>query len=471
MKDIQIIKITNTQELDGVTLNLTFKYKGELFPAAIKQSEQPNSYATAMGAIADLNANKITINEAADILFTEASPASLVEKTLSNSIALGSSLTLRDGTIIFNGEHVLDEVLTDHLLSILDDENTPKDETTWRALVRFIDNLYQNVNADIRKQLTRWMNFELNSHAGKPFAITEDGMLIGYRGCKGTVLNPVSVHAGSAYVNGKLVEGNIPNSVGSVVSMPRSEVEFNPNVGCSTGLHVGSYAYATSWAPILVKVKFNPRDVVSVPYEERNQKIRVCEFTVLEISEDSSYEEEVSKGLVYLDDYGNIPDVAHDAYKARIEREIHEEYEAEAAADIADMHKKADGKTLEVVYKKASTGETVTRVGTIAEFGKDRMKMILKDGGIRTLIYNNVIDIKYLKEESNAVRELKEYVSANEGQPIKFTYLKKDGNIVVRTGIVEEIDGPRDLVKIVLVDSALGREVRTLIIGNIVNYY
>lgn len=177
----------------------------------------------------------------------------------------------------------IDGVLEAHILRLLKEDGTPKDAQNWRAFAKFVENLYANTSDFVREQLFGWINYE-NMH-GQGFTITEDGCFIGYKGCAGTEEDPVSINHGTAWVDGVKRSGAIPNPVGAVVEMPRSEVEANPAVGCSYGLHVGTYDYAKGWARgVLLRVKVNPRDVVSVPTECDAQKIRTCRYEILEVN-------------------------------------------------------------------------------------------------------------------------------------------------------------------------------------------
>jgi hypothetical protein len=115
------------------------------------------------------------------------------------------------------------------------------------------------------------------------FAITADGLVVGYKGVKRDADGQlVSVQSGRAIVDGTVHVGNIPNPLGAVVEMPRGEVTFDPANGCSVGLHVGTYDYAAGWAQgALLEVHVNPRDVVSVPTDCDSQKMRTCRYRVV----------------------------------------------------------------------------------------------------------------------------------------------------------------------------------------------
>lgn len=81
--------------------------------------------------------------------------------------------------------------------------------------------------------------------------------------------------------------GKFDNSIGAVVKMPRQEISDNPNDGCSAGLHVANFHYASEFYSggegILLEIQINPKDVVSVPNHCNFEKIRVCEYLVLRV--------------------------------------------------------------------------------------------------------------------------------------------------------------------------------------------
>jgi hypothetical protein len=78
--------------------------------------------------------------------------------------------------------------------------------------------------------------------------------------------------------------GTIDNSPGAMVGMDRDEVCWDPNQGCASGYHAGSFEYANSFAcgdDRIVLVLIDPADVGSVPHDCNHQKIRVCYYTVV----------------------------------------------------------------------------------------------------------------------------------------------------------------------------------------------
>jgi hypothetical protein len=153
------------------------------------------------------------------------------------------------------------------------------------ALVNFLERLANNPNQHSVEHLYRWLDSANKDANTKGFTITPDGFLVSYKGVQSDGNGGYqSSSSGKAIVDGVERIGHIPNYVGAVVEMPRSEVEFDPRRGCSTGLHAGTWSYAQSYASgAMLRVLIDPRDVVSVPTDASDQKMRVCRYTVDEI--------------------------------------------------------------------------------------------------------------------------------------------------------------------------------------------
>lgn len=83
----------------------------------------------------------------------------------------------------------------------------------------------------------------------------------------------------------------IDNHPGEEIKMERNKVVYDPDEGCSYGLHVGSLNYVNMYGDkdkIIVCVKVDPADVVSVPYDFDCAKIRVCRYIVIKVLEDDN---------------------------------------------------------------------------------------------------------------------------------------------------------------------------------------
>ena len=94
--------------------------------------------------------------------------------------------------------------------------------------------------------------------------------------------------------------------------MKRRQVCDDHTQGCSSGLHVGTFEYASRWAGstgVVVLVKFNPSNIVSVPSDCEFEKMRVSDYEVISIAREQ-LEEAVYDESEDFDDY----DLAIDEY-------------------------------------------------------------------------------------------------------------------------------------------------------------
>ncbi|HEY1645737.1 MAG TPA: hypothetical protein VGF75_05185 [Candidatus Saccharimonadales bacterium] len=136
----------------------------------------------------------------------------------------------------------------------------------FRPLVKFAVKLSHNPSYRSVEQLFSFL--EVNN-----FTITEEGNFVAYKSIRKDFRD---VHS-----------GKFDNSIGQTVKMPRDEVDDDPNRTCSRGLHVANYHYAHNIyaGPVTVFVEVDPKDVVAVPIDYNNAKMRVCEYKVLGLSE------------------------------------------------------------------------------------------------------------------------------------------------------------------------------------------
>jgi hypothetical protein len=80
----------------------------------------------------------------------------------------------------------------------------------------------------------------------------------------------------------------IRNAIGDEPSMNRNEVEDDPNKCCSAGLHACSKSYLEHYGSNdsavnrIVIVEIDPVDVVSIPTDYNNAKMRVCKYKVVD---------------------------------------------------------------------------------------------------------------------------------------------------------------------------------------------
>lgn len=187
---------------------------------------------------------------------------------------------------------------------VLDQEPLP--EALSKRIIQFAEQ-----NLDFQPLINFWNNLKLNpskdsvqdlyaflEHNNIP--ITKDGCFIAYKRVRSDYKD---IHT-----------GKIDNSVGQIVKMDRNLVDQNRNNTCSSGLHAASHKFANEFYGngVLLEVKINPRDVVAVPPDYNQEKMRVCEYYVVRecagpreealYPDDDSYDDYVADPWDYSDD-------------------------------------------------------------------------------------------------------------------------------------------------------------------------
>lgn len=197
-------------------------------------------------------------------------------------VSLSDRVTVEDDVLHFDGDPVYDG-LSDTIMRYRREGRDPSN------LVKFMERLSANPSRRSREQLFTWTQ-------AKDLTIDTDGYIVGFKGVRertaDTPLLPLerypyqSSSSGHGIVDGvEIKSGHLPMGVGAVISIPREEVQDDPTIGCHVGLHVGTHSYATSFAPVLVEVRFDPADVVSVPSDSGFAKLRCCKYEVVAVHE------------------------------------------------------------------------------------------------------------------------------------------------------------------------------------------
>jgi hypothetical protein len=197
---------------------------------------------------------------------------------------LVTHLTSLSDRVSFDGSNILfdgdpqEGPLANHLLRCLE-----AGVQNYEPVVKFWEKVAQNPDDRSREQLFTW----LQSH---DFTITENGDILGYKGVTTAAEGKfLSIHSGTAFVDGVEVHGQIPNNIGTVVTMPRAKVKNDPNSACSYGLHVGDWSYASSFGHgVVLEVHVNPRDVVSIPRDSSARKMRTCKYKVVKVRDEQT---------------------------------------------------------------------------------------------------------------------------------------------------------------------------------------
>jgi hypothetical protein len=127
-------------------------------------------------------------------------------------------------------------------------------------LFKFWERLQRNPSKRSVDQLWPFL-----SHQGVP--LTKEGTFLAYKGVND---NYTDKHTGT-----------ISNKPGIVNKMPRNKISDDPREACHEGFHVGALGYARSFASRVIICEVDPEHVVCVPYDESQQKMRVCEYKVV----------------------------------------------------------------------------------------------------------------------------------------------------------------------------------------------
>lgn len=162
-----------------------------------------------------------------------------------------SPFCIKNNTVYYN-DKILDNSLTQRIIEM------HKDGFNITPMIRFVHNLMQNPSNRAIQELYNFLEV-----CNLP--ITEDGRFIAYKRIR--------------YDYKDCYSGTVDNTPGVIVRMPRNQVDDNKENTCSHGLHVCSLAYLAHFCgDRLIVVLVNPRDVVSIPIDYNNSKMRVCEY-------------------------------------------------------------------------------------------------------------------------------------------------------------------------------------------------
>lgn len=172
-----------------------------------------------------------------------------------------STFEVRDGRVYVDGMEVAG-VLAKHMLHYL------ANGLGLQPLINFFKKAQLNPSERARSDLYAFL--ETNDHP-----ITEDGNFIGYK-------RVCAADDKGAYLD--MHSRTMDNRPGTVLKMPREQVDSNPDVTCSYGLHVANWHYAANQygngEGVLMEIEVNPKDVVAIPTDYEQAKIRVCEYLV-----------------------------------------------------------------------------------------------------------------------------------------------------------------------------------------------
>lgn len=137
-----------------------------------------------------------------------------------------------------------------------------KEELPAEPLVNFLDKVMRNPSYRAVHDLYQFLEYG-------NLPLTPDGCFLAYKRIRDDYRDVYS--------------GTLDNSPGQTVSVARHQVDDNPHHTCSYGLHVCSLEYLSHFAgERAVVVKVDPADVVSIPTDYNNTKMRVCRYQVVD---------------------------------------------------------------------------------------------------------------------------------------------------------------------------------------------
>lgn len=168
------------------------------------------------------------------------------------------SLQIDSGEVRYNGMSLTGK-LVDRVIDMMADG-----DEGFKSFANFLNKVLEHESFTTRSRL---MDFA----AHDKLDLTEDGDVVAFKNVRSDYFDKHS--------------GTFDNHVGNTLSMRRADVDDNHDRACSTGLHVCSPTYlkgfwGTSGKTMRVIVK--PKNFVAVPYDYKDSKARVCEYTVVE---------------------------------------------------------------------------------------------------------------------------------------------------------------------------------------------
>lgn len=223
-------------------------------------------------------------------------------------------IKVEDGKVFHDGEAIPEEMSS----RVMEMATRGEDPT---SLLRFWERLKLNPSYRSVKQLYPFLK-------QKGIPLTKDGMFLAYK----------SVTSG--YLDHHT--GTVKNLPGTVVSMERNKISDDPNEACHYGLHVGALAYAESFGTgdrRIVICEVDPADVVCVPYDSSQQKMRCSRYKVVgnhngelmpSTSVDDDFDVEIDEEL---EEDGNARNVKAES----VELKVPKKYSKLQAMDSAEL--------------------------------------------------------------------------------------------------------------------------------------
>jgi hypothetical protein len=175
---------------------------------------------------------------------------------LEKATQVAPDIVLKDGDLLYKGEAIAGTLGT-RMQEMLNEGFSLKPMSAMLA------NLMLNPSNKVVTRLYEFLEKGKNP-------LTEDGHFLAYKAVRPDFKD---IHS-----------AKFDNSVGQVLSMPRNRVDERDEVTCSDGFHVCSFEYLPHFSHAgghVMICKVSPADVVSIPTDYGNTKMRVCRYEVV----------------------------------------------------------------------------------------------------------------------------------------------------------------------------------------------
>jgi acyl carrier protein len=239
----------------------------------------------------------------------------------------------------------------------------------------FIENMMENPSHRAVNQLYSFLE-------ACSLPITEDGHFLAYKKVRADFKD---IHSGT-----------FDNSPGRYVAIARNQVDEDPERTCSHGLHICSLSYlehfGSSGNDVVVIVKINPRDVVAVPADYNNAKMRVAAYEVVGTYKGDHKKEAFKSSVVDRDNRNeSAPDVEwHPNLTDRTADRVREVFSELICRHVDDSDKIVDG----LEFEDADFEDLLLALEDEFDIEIDDSELDLAGEG------RTVLDvIKYVKEE------------------------------------------------------------------------
>lgn len=236
------------------------KYSYSLFTSAVYLFRELGDISTKVFTQAEPQFNEIEKLVASDDFKPELLSAYFETATVDE---LAENLGVEGWAVKDGVLYIQDKKVPEEVYSVIKPVLASRPEDSDRV-IKFFNRLAKNPSKRVFETL--YMFLEHNC-----IKLREDGSVLAYKAVRSDLYD--------------LWSNKIENKIGATITMPREEVNDDPDQTCSHGLHVGALEYAKDYGSgrdsVILEVSVAPEDFVSVPTDYNGQKARTCAYTVL----------------------------------------------------------------------------------------------------------------------------------------------------------------------------------------------